>query len=233
MSKLPIPNLLAQAKAQTARIGANLPVAVDPLSIPWTTSKAPYFALCVREAQTWRAEEFARAACDMFERGDYVVGVANTRSTAESAAAIWFLKCAMEAEIERGQADVSIYDRLRQLYLGNRSDAELPQAINIMTMLKRADKDIPGVLANYERMSEFGHPNYAGAAAVFSDPDRETLIMRFGKDIRQSEYPKRLGLNCLLGSLGMLEFANNRIANLLEPFSVACERGLQSAKQTQ
>jgi hypothetical protein len=221
-----IANLLAEAREHVAHITANLPVAVDVLAIPWTTSKAPYIALCSREAQTWRAEEFARAACDMFERGDLVVGVANTRGAVESVGAIWYLKCLVEEEVARGGAADGIYDKLRQLHLGSRVEETMPQAINVITMLKRADKDIPGVWESYERMSEFGHPNYSGAAGVFGEPDRETLITHFGRGIRKNSYPAQLGLKCLIGSLGMLEFAYNRIGGLLEPFSLACESAL-------
>jgi hypothetical protein len=45
----------------------NLPVAVDPLAVSKIV-KTPMTALCYREAQAWRMEEFARAACDMFAR---------------------------------------------------------------------------------------------------------------------------------------------------------------------
>ncbi len=222
--------LLADARAHVEHITANLPVAVDPSEMmDWTTSKSPYVALCIREAQTWRAEEFARAACDMFERGDLVVGVSNTRGAVESIAAIWYLKCLIEAEIERGSADPEIYEKLRQLHLGSRTEEALPQAVNVVTMLKRADKDIPGVWRNYELMSEFGHPNYSGALGVFGKPDRETLITYFGRGIRKNMYPAKLGLRCLIGSLGLLEYAYNKIGDMNEPFSRACGRGLGEA----
>ncbi len=215
--------LLAEARAHVQHITANLPVAVDPLEMmDWTTSKAPYWALIVREAQTWRAEEFARAACDMFERGDLVVGVSNVRGAVESVAVIWYLKCLMEAEIERGSVAEETYDKLKQLLLGSRVEAELPQAINAVTMLKLADKDVPGVWRNYELMSEMGHPNYQGALGVFGQPDRETLITHFGRGIRKNMYPAKLGLRCLIGALGMLEYAYNKVADMNEPFSRAC-----------
>jgi hypothetical protein len=215
--------LLAEARAHVQHITANLPVAVDPAEMmDWTTSKAPYWALIVREVQTWRAEEFARAACDMFERGDLVVGVSNVRGAVESVAAIWYLKCLIEGEIERGNADEGVYGKLKQLLLGSRVEAALPQAISVVTMLKRADKDVPGVWRNYELMSELGHPNYQGALGVFGQPDRETLITYFGRGIRKNLYPAKLGLRCLIGALGMLEYAYNIIGDINEPFSRVC-----------
>lgn len=222
--------LLAEARVHVQHITANLPTAVDPLEMmEWTTSKAPYWALCIREAQTWRAEEFARAACDMFERGDLVVGVSNVRGAVESVAAVWYLKCLMEAEIERGGAEDDIYDRLKQLLLGSRVEPALPQATNVITMLKRADKDVPGVWRNYELMSELAHPNYQGALGSFGKPDRETLITYFGRGIRKNLYPAKVGLRCLIGSLGLLEHAYNKIGDLNEPFSRACGKSLGDA----
>jgi hypothetical protein len=135
----------------------------------------------------------------------------------------------MEAEIERGSADSEIYDKLRQLLLGSRVESKLPEAINVITMLKRADKDVPGVWRNYELMSEMGHPNYQGALGAFGKPDRETLITNFGRGIRKNMYPAKLGLNCLIGSLGLLEYAYNKIANMNELFSRACGKALGDA----
>ncbi|GIK50881.1 MAG: hypothetical protein BroJett013_35780 [Alphaproteobacteria bacterium] len=222
--------LLAEARTHVQHITANLPVIVDPLeTMQLTTARAPHFALCIREVQTWRAEEFARAACDMFERGDLVVGVSNVRGAVESVAVIWYLKCLIEAEIERGVADPNIYDKFRQIYLGSRSEEALPQAINVITMLKRLEKDIPGVWRGYERMSDFCHPNYQGALAVFCKHDRETHIAYFGRGIRNNLYPAKLGLRSLVGALGLLQYAYNKIADMNDPFCSACGKALGDA----
>lgn len=217
--------LLGEARAHVQHLTANLPVIVDPLeTMQLTMARAPHFALCIREVQTWRAEEFARAACDMFERGDFVVGVSNVRGAVESVAVIWYLKCLIEAEIERGVADPDIYDKFRQIYLGSRSEEVLPQAINVITMLKRLEKDIPGVWRGYERMSDFCHPNYQGALAIFCRHDRETHIAYFGRGIRNNLYPAKLGLRSLIGVLQLLQYASNKISEMNEPFCHACGR---------
>ena len=218
-----IASLLADARAHVTRLTNNLPTEVDPLAVS-LKSKTPYLALCFREGQAWRAEEFARAACDMFERGDDVVGVSNTRGAVESVAAIWYLKCLIEGEIERGVASADVYAHLKQLHLGSRSDNAFPKAINATTMLKKADAEIPGVWRSYELMSEFGHPNYWGSAGVFGSPDRETLITYFGKGRRKNMYPARLGLTCLIAAMGTLFHAYNKISDMTPDFAKACER---------
>ena len=42
-------------------------------------------------------EEFARAACDMFERSDLVVGVSNTRHAPEYCGAVYYLMKLIES----------------------------------------------------------------------------------------------------------------------------------------
>ena len=49
-------------------------------------------------------EEFARAACDMFERSDLVVGVSNTRHAPEYCGAVYYLMKLIESPTASGVA---------------------------------------------------------------------------------------------------------------------------------
>lgn len=221
-------DLLEQARAEVGHLTANLPTAVDPRAfLPWTTSKAPFIAMCLREAQTLRAEEFARAACDMFERDDVVVGVSNTRAVAESFATVWCLMRRIEGIIKDNAAPSEIYDELRQLFLGSKTNEDLPTARNVLGMLDKADKDFPGIRRSYDLMSEFAHPNYDGAAGVFGRRDGDTMVWHCGKGLRDTAYPKELGLKSLIASIGALKHAYNRIGDKIEAFSLVCERSLK------
>src|SRR5215216_429703 len=219
---------LAEARERVAHLSTNLPVAVDPLAILTSenilaTAKAPYIALCFRESQAWRIEEFSRAACDMFERSDVVVGISNARHAAECSAAVWYLMKLMNDSIEQGVA-ADLYDKLVRLQVGFKNNAEMPEAINVLTMLRKVDKKIPGFYRAYESLSEFAHPNWSGSAGVYSKRDETTLITHFARDIRETSYALDLGLDCLIGSLEIFEMCYNRVGDLLRAFTDSCEK---------
>jgi hypothetical protein len=113
---------LAEARARLRLIADHLPTAVDPLAVS-KIAKAPYFALCARECQAWRVEEFGRAARDMLERGDVVVGISNVRHAVESCAAVWYLKCLIERQLTDGLAP-DHYETIVRLHLGSKKPLE-------------------------------------------------------------------------------------------------------------
>jgi hypothetical protein len=224
---------LAEARARLRLITEHLPTAVDPLAVS-KIAKAPFFALCVRESQTWRVEEFGRAACDMLERGDVVVGISNVRHAVESCAAVWYLKRLIERQLADGLTP-DHYETIVRLHLGSKTPIEgapeIPEAINVLTMLKQADKELPGILRSYERLSEVAHPNYLGSAAVFGKPDHSTLIWHFGKHLRDHSDNVFLGLHALNTALGIFLHAYERVGDLTPRFATACEEAIAAGKK--
>ena len=211
-----IERLLAEARARQQLISANLPEGVDPRSLTWA-SKIPYNVMCYREAQFVRAEEFARAACDMFERNDVVVGISNTRALVESVAAIWFLNEKVERQISGG-LDHDLHAQVVALLMGFKNDEAFPKAVNVLTMIDKCDAVISGFRAQYDRMSEFAHPNYSGALGVYGERDADVAITWFRKGGLRREMAKGLGLSLLVPSMELLEYAYNRTADLMPEF---------------
>jgi hypothetical protein len=122
-----------------------------------------------------------------------------------------------------------LYDKLLRLHVGFKNNAPgRPEAINVITMLKKADKKIPGFYRAYESLSEIAHPNWSGSAGVYSNRDEATLITHFGRGIRDSGYTLDLGLNCLIGSLEIFSFSYNRIGDLIPAFTDICEQDLKN-----
>ena len=105
----------------------------------------------------------------------------------------------------------------------------MPEAINVLTMIQKANKELPGLLGAYEKLSEVAHPNYSGSAAVFAKPDHPTLITHFGKNLREQAHNVFLGFNALIGGLSMFEYAYNKIGDLIPEFAAACEKIIAEA----
>ena len=229
---------LPEVRARLALLSNSLPTAVDPLSMKIgegtiTRSRSPTVALCYREAQAWRLEEFTRAACDLLERGDLVASVANTRHAAECCAGVWYLLEQIERAIKDDHDPADLHDQMVRLFVGTKLDEEnRPKAINVLTFLQKLDRKIPGFFGTYERLSEVAHPNWAGSAAIFSNHDPKTLITHFGKNLRDTGYVRRLNLRCMVGSLEIFSYAYNLITDLMPDFCEACEQGIIRREQS-
>lgn len=217
-----IESLLTEARNCQRHLSENLPVGVDPLAFSNLRSKTPYVALCYREGQYFRVEEFARAACDLFERNDVVAGVTAVRAMAESAACVWYLYELLKREAYE-ELSPDIHSRLVALLMGHRSDEGFPTAVNVLKIIEKADKKIPGLRRNYDLMSEFAHPNYAGCLGIYGTRDEKTLITYFDRSEAKSEYGKKLGLNSLLALHSMVVFSYNEINDILPDFEAHIE----------
>ena len=207
-----IDELLSVARKSQIHITDSLPEGVDPLSLPSRSSKTPDMALCFRDAQYCRFEELFRAACDLFERDDVVAANLCVRAMIETAASIWFAMELIQNEVETGLSG-KLHKKMVQLLLGQRlePETELPVSINILTIIDHADKKIPKLRKNYDRLSEFAHPNWSGALGAYGSRDEDTLITWFKPNKSDLAPVKRIGLSLTILSVQMIEEAYNEL----------------------
>lgn len=231
-TSIPSSTLLVEARQHVEALSASLPTIIDAGSFRTSSgeicgSKAPTIALSFREAQAWRVEEFARAACDMIGRGDLVVGASNVRHMIESCAAVWYLQDLIESHIGTGINHTDLYGRLGQLFVGSKNVLpEMPRAINVQTLIAKVDKIIPGVAANYDRLSEIAHPNWAGSIAIYAKRSDDNFTTYFGRAVKDNSGTEQLALSSLIGGLQFFSYAYNRITDRIPDFVAACERSL-------
>ncbi len=63
--------------------------------------------------------------------------------------------------------------------MGSRDKSTAHEAINIITVLQKADSRYPGIESLYASLSESSHPNYEGVSIGYSDIDRENFVTIF------------------------------------------------------
>ncbi|NTJ36011.1 hypothetical protein G6K86_30840 [Agrobacterium rhizogenes] len=222
-------NLTAEVRSRVNAIRNSLPQSIDVAALG-VKSKAPYQLLCTREAVIWRTEELARNACDALERDDFAAAAIMTRAVTENAAMTWSL---MELLENRSKYDAEQLNKLLMRRLaGSALWPESPKPVHVLDLLRKIDKRIPGVMASYDRLSEFVHPNWSGVAGLFSKIDKENFITYFGRGLRNSDGSRDMIANALLGSLGTFEYAYNRISDLMPTFVAELE-SLWSDKREQ
>jgi hypothetical protein len=203
------PAEIAEARAFANKLRDSLPSSMDVAALGvW--SKAPFQLLCAREALIWRTEELARHACDALERDDLAVAAILTRAVTESAALAWKLMEVLDARAQHSMQELN--DLLIRALVGSKEWKDFPEPFQILTCIDRMDKKVPGVRARYDTLSEIAHPNWSGVFGMYSKTDETQFITYFGRGLRGTEDTKGMIASAMLGSLGLFEYAYNRIS---------------------
>ena len=154
------------------------------------------------------------------------MGILLTRAAVETSAALWYLSAKLDATLQAGTVG-DIDDYLMRLMMGSRTNPELPAAISVLTFVDRAEKDIEGFRHQYDMLSEFSHPNWAGAALLYSKPDPPNLRTDFCANIRVGDSTKHADVLNLSASLMLFEQNYNHVADVMPAFITLCASRLR------
>lgn len=163
-----------------------------------------------------------------FETDKLASAMLLTRAAVETAAALWYLCAKIEAAAQSGVV-ADIGDYMMRLMMGSKTDLTVREAINALTFVDRVDKDISGFRHQYDSLSEFAHPNWAGTALLYSKPDPSNLRTDLGATLR-SENSKEIGVANLSVALMFFERSYNRIDDLMPGFITLCESQLNGQR---
>ncbi|MDR3489816.1 MAG: hypothetical protein P4M05_33620 [Bradyrhizobium sp.] len=210
---------VASVREWVDRLRISLPLSVDVAALG-VMSKAPYQLLCTREALIWRTEELARNACDALERNDFAAAEILTRAVTENAAMTWKLMNILDGR--SAYTPQQLNDLLMRL-LGGSKWPEAPKPVHINDLLREIEKEIPGVMASYDGMSETAHPNWSGVVGMYSKTDQENFVTYFGRGLHGADGKQKAISSAMLGSLGAFEHAYNRISDLMPAFIAELE----------
>jgi hypothetical protein len=212
---------LAQARQRVENIRARLPSSISVAALG-VRPTAPYHLLLAREALVWRTEELARCACDMLERDDLAAGILLTRAVTESAAFVWRLKELLETRDR--YSDKELREKFGRMLFGEKnSDPHLPEAFNIVPLVERMDKQLPGVKQGYDHLSGFAHPNWSGVFGLFATHDEPNYTTTFGRGVYGTALAKEIACDLLLMSLVVFESACDSISAALPKFLAELE----------
>lgn len=153
----------------------------------------------MREALAWRMAELSRASLESYENEKIVTAVLLTRGVVETSAALWYLRDKIDSTLEGGVLG-DVDDYLMKLLMGSKVYIDiLPESINVLTFVKNMDKDFKGFQHEYNVLSEYAHPNWAGTTHIYSKIDKVNMRANYGVNIDSEYYIKQRGLN-ILGS---------------------------------
>tara|TARA_R110000868_G_scaffold188932_2_gene431811 strand:- start:18993 stop:19661 length:669 start_codon:yes stop_codon:yes gene_type:complete len=206
-------HVLEEIRERVDLLSASLPVEVDPA--PYVEAgKIPFKVHRLRECLIWRMEELSRTALMAFEAGDEAAGSLLTRGTLECVAMAWYADTKVALAVDTGDVH-SLDATVMRLLLGwKKQPSDLPEAINVLTMIEHMARIVPEVRSAYDQLSEVAHPNYCGLALLYSKIDTEKILVNLGKTIRESDL-KHQGASSLNASLAVFELTYNQLGDRL------------------
>ena len=215
--------LFREVHARLHLLGAAGSKSLDGFAVS-SKSKLPFRALLYREALLWRSVQLGKSAFESFEKDELASAILLTRATVETCAALWYLRARLETTVQSKTVG-KIDEDLMILLMGRKADADiLPSPVNVLNFVDRVERDIPGFRHQYDHLSEFAHPNWAGTTFLFSKIDHSTGTAALGENIRDTESTRRIGLANLSVALAMFEVSYNHITDLMPDFVQLCER---------
>lgn len=152
--------------------------------------KAPYRSVVVRESLIWRMHDLGQQILLLAEHKHILGARILHRSAIETLAVLIYLNQKTDAVVS-GALSFFEFDRItHQFLLGSRNGVTSESAVNILTVLAKAEKSYPGLVEMHERLSESAHPNFDGVLYGYSssDPDKyETQFRNRWVDLFESE----------------------------------------------
>jgi hypothetical protein len=86
------------------------------------------------------------------------------------------------------------------------------------------ERSVLGFREQYNRLSEYAHPNTHGTTGLYSYDDRENIFVDFGPQDRNTKPAKAICITNLSVTLMLFERTYNRLSELMPDFVELCER---------
>ncbi len=212
---------LEDARRVAASFRASLPKMVDAASLT-LKSKTPFKVLVLRESLIHRVVSLTDGAISELSASRWVSGTILIRAVTETAAVLHSLDLQVRRALQDGNDD-TLTEFLRRTMVSSRSEPDLPESLNILTLIDKVDKDFPRFRRSYDELSEYAHPNWCGVLGAFSELDEKTHTVAFGEFDRP---PAQSAPAALLAVLVVAEHVYNNCAEHAEELNTAFDTGV-------
>ncbi|PTR34062.1 hypothetical protein C8J98_102250 [Luteibacter sp. OK325] len=184
-----------------------------PVAYKW---KAPFRSTVLREAFLWRMHDLGVQMLALVEAGHILGPRILLRSAVETLAMLSYLNQQTAAVVE-GRISMTEFGFLTgQLLLGSRNKTTEQESVNVLTVLKHADRRWPKLKGLHEDLSESAHPNYTGVLYGYSTTEPERYETHF-----ENHWLHRFGdqqVTAMAWVFGMFEeeYDQTWLANIVE-----------------
>lgn len=148
----------------------------NPTAYKW---KALFRCWVLREATFWRVTDLLTQSISLHRQGHGLGSRILLRSGFETLAALIYLNHNIQGVLD-GKLEFHSFCELTNRQLGgSKNISERPEAINVITMMQKGDKQYPGLRGMYDSLSESAHPNFEGLVWGYSKVDHEEYETKF------------------------------------------------------
>lgn len=216
---------LEESKLYVKGLKMSLVSRTDPAQVS-LISKAPFKALQIREALLYRVTDLADASCGLVDAMNLVSAACITRAFQETLAALFYINRKVKKAIS--DKDITtLDDTLMKSLLGAKNNPDICDPINVLTMIDKVEKEIPGFRNVYDNLSELSHPNWAGTLGIYSKINQEELWVDFGRNIRLKDTTQVQIVNTLQAGLELVVHIYDEFAELLPELITVCENDVK------
>jgi hypothetical protein len=187
-------------KEEIEQLKNSLPKRIDPAFISHI-SKIPYKVLDLKTALLYRIYDLANDSFELFSNNRFLSGTIISRSLIETVTVLYYLCSNMNKTIK--DKDIKYFDeKIMQLILGSRNKITKLESINILTIIKKVNKELKidgkddALLFCYELMCEYAHPNWKGTEGLYAKINFEEIYTDFGFNL-QDEFKKEVSIQIL------------------------------------
>jgi len=212
---------IAAVKAIVYQFKDNLPSRVDPASITWE-SKIPWKVVNLREALLYRITELSESALELYETQNRIISAfIITRAIHETIALYYSFHVKLKRVIDNRSLD-NFDEYLMKMLFGWKNDNDFPKVPNILNAIDDLNKQLDGFRQNYDRLSEFCHPNYSGVFGAYAKINKEKGWVDFGKEVQKTN--PMIGIHPLVAMLELFKSYYNESAELIPSLIEICEQ---------
>ncbi len=190
------------------------------------TAKLPFTVASYQALLLYRASELAEVACDLYAASKIVSALTITRSLMEVTAKIFVLHLQVSKIIDKNCVGDERQSVLKDL-IGTRIEellkdkTDIHKSRNIVSDLKRVDKEHPTFMQQYDWLSDFAHPNFMGVFHPYGKLHPETNTLQLSQ--KMDEATGLLGLLYLRNAEIMFCGYYDKLILLYPSFNAICE----------
>lgn len=147
--------------------------------------KAPFRSLVLRETAFWRVHDLLVQSSTLQKMRMTLGSRILLRSAIETTAILIYLNHLTRRVLDGTENFHDFSDKTSRLLLGSKNRSTELEAVNLLTVLKHAEKRYPGITEIFEDLSETAHPNYEGMGFGYSRVDHEQYVSNFGNKLME------------------------------------------------
>ena len=184
--------------------------------------KLPFEVEYLRESLIYRLFELIDAGLKLLKNQNLLGSVICSRSAQETIAALSYIDELIDHSL-RQQEVTHLREMSHRLMFGAHNSDPGVEKINILTLIKKIDRRLPGFEKHYFALSEYAHPNWSGTMGLFAQTGGQEVRVDFGRYIRGSSAISIHIEVALLNTMSIFELVEEEYPPLAKALIELCD----------